>query len=124
MNAEIEYLIELVGKEPYTGDDYSKKRRSLTLKLKGILEKFGCKEAYDVLKTSRGFTPSDQLLRYSSKAFKRILDSIIAVVKSYQSLSPTEEHQLKKEILLAVAEVKYGPEVARRLEEEALRYAK
>jgi len=92
--------------------------------LKEILEKFGCKQAYDTLKTSRGFTPSGQLLRHFSKTFKRVLNSIIAVVKSYQSLSPTEEYQLKKEVLLAVAEVKYGSEEARRLEEEALRYAK
>jgi len=123
LNAEIEYLVEVLGKEPYDKDDYSEKQRSLTLKLREILDELGCKEAYDALRTSRGFTPSDQLLRYSSRAFKRVLSGIIAAVKSYRSLSPTEEYRLKKKILLAVAEAKYGPERARRLEEEALRYA-
>ncbi|RLF01440.1 MAG: hypothetical protein DRK00_11460 [Thermoprotei archaeon] len=123
LNAEIEYLLELVSREPYSRGDYSERRRSLTLRLREILEEFGCKEVYDNLRTSRGFTPSDQLLRYSSRAFKRVLSGIIAAVKSYRSLNPTEEYQLKKKILLAVAEAKYGSERARRLEEEALRYA-
>jgi len=123
LNAEIEYLVKVVSKEPYDKDDYSEKRRGLTLKLREILKELGCKEVYDALRTSRGFTPSDQLLRYSSRAFKRALSSIIVAVKSYRDLNPTEEYQLKKKILLAVAEVKYGSELARRLEKEALRYA-
>ncbi|RLE92228.1 MAG: hypothetical protein DRN04_10855 [Thermoprotei archaeon] len=123
LNAEIEYLVELVGKEPCSTEDYSKRRRSLTLRLKEILEEFGCGEVYNTLMTRRGFTPSDRLLRYSSRAFKRVLSGIIAAVKSYRSLNPIEEYQLKKKILLAVAEAKYDSEGARRLEEEALRYA-
>ena len=122
LSAEIEYLVEIVGEEPYSKDDYSERRRSLTLKLREILREFGCEEVYDILRTSRGFTPSDQLLRYSSRAFKRVLSGIVAAVKSYRSLSSFEEYQLKKKILLAVAEAKYGSEGARRLE-EALRYA-
>ena len=123
LNAEIEYLVEMVGKEPCNIDDYSKRRRNLTIKLKKILEEFGCREAYDTLTTRRGFTPSDQLLKYSSRAFKRALSSIIAVVKGYRSLNSFEEYKLKKEVLIAVAEAKYGSERARRLEKEASKYA-
>jgi hypothetical protein len=123
LDAEIDYLCECVSKKPYIASDYSKKRRNLTLKLKGILEEFGFRKAYEILKTRRGFTPSERLLSYSSKTFRRVLDSIVVTVKALRSLTPIEECELKRRILLAVAEVKYGSEEAKRMEEEARRYA-
>lgn len=119
IDIEIEYLFEQVGKEPYNMNDYNKKRRELTLKIREILKEFGCEEAYEKLKTRRGFTFSERLLKYSLKAFKRTVNSLIAYVKNLCELDPMKERQLKKEILLAVAEVKYGPERAKQLEKEA-----
>ena len=105
-------------------EDYSKKRRRLTQRLKEILWEFGFGYgAYDALKSRRGFTPSDQLLKYSSESFKKSLNVMIATLKKWHSLDPIEECQLKKRILLAVAEVKYGSEEAKRIEQEACEYA-
>jgi len=123
MDMEIEYLFEQVGKEPYTMNDYGKKKRKLTLKIKEILKEIGCEEAYKNLKKKKGFEYSEKLLDYSSKAFKRIVNSLIAYVKRLCDLNPMKELQLRKKILLAVAEVKYGREKANQLEKEAQEHA-
>jgi len=104
-DAKMEHLLKLVSREPYEGPDYGKKRRILTLKLRKVLREFDCEGLHDIL---RGC--SDQLLKYSSKAFEKIVDSIVATVKSYRSLDKSEEYRLRRRILLAVAETKYGSE--------------
>ena len=123
LDKEIEYLFRYIGNEPYNMDDYNEKRKQLTLKLKELLEGLGYREAYETLKSKRGFTPSDQLLRYSSKAFKRIVNALVTTVKSQHMLSSIKERELKKKILLTIAEVKYGLERAKQLEREAHEYA-
>jgi len=109
-NAEIEHLIKLVSREPYEGPDYGKRQRVLTLRLREILREFGCEKLYDGLRGS-----SDQLLKYSSKAFRKVLDGIVAAVKSYRDLNRSEEYHLRRKILLAVAEAKYGSEALKDL---------
>ncbi|MCD6421246.1 MAG: hypothetical protein J7L17_02415 [Thaumarchaeota archaeon] len=109
-NAEIEHLIKLVGAEPYEGPDYGKRQRVLTLRLREILSEFGCEELYDGLRGSSG-----QLLKYSSKAFGKALNGIVAAVKSHQDLNRSEEYHLRRKILLAVAEAKYAPEALKDL---------
>ena len=84
-NAEIEHLIKLVGAEPYEGPHYGKRQRVLTLRLREILSEFGCEELYDGLRGSSG-----QLLKYSSKTFRKVLDGIVAAVKSRQDLNRSE----------------------------------
>lgn len=61
-------MLKIAGKEPYLGRDYSIKRRQLTKKLKDLLRAHLREEAEVIIRifeSRRGFTISDQLLKYS-----------------------------------------------------------
>lgn len=106
---ELEELLKKAGEKPYFGKDYSIKRRRLTKAIKNIIrKKFGndTEIIIKVLESSRGFTPSDQLLKYSSKAFERALDAIIATCTSVTQMDDFKKNELKREILEAVIDVK------------------
>jgi hypothetical protein len=109
---DLETLLKIAGEKPYQGPDYSAKRRKLTKKLKEIFAKhFNGKadQIIESLTSRRGFTPSDQLLKYSSKAFERVVDEIIAVCKIFMEFDENKEKELKRDILKVVIEVKNDP---------------
>jgi hypothetical protein len=109
---DLETLLKIAGEKPYQGSDYSAKRRKLTKKLKEILAKhFNGKadQIIESLTSRRGFTPSDQFLKYSSKAFERVVDEIIAVCKVFMEFDENKEKELKRDILKVVIEVKNDP---------------
>jgi hypothetical protein len=109
---DLETLLKIAGEKPYQGPDYPAKRRKLTEKLKEILTKhFGgrANQVIEVLTSGRGFTPSDWLLRYSSKTFEDSVNGIIATCKAFIELDENKEKELKQDILKAVIEVKNDP---------------
>ena len=60
--------------------------------------------------TSGGwFTPSDWLLRYSSKTFEDGVNGVIATCKAFIELDENKEKELRQDILKAVIEVKNDP---------------
>jgi hypothetical protein len=109
---DLETLLKIAGEKPYQGPDYSAKRRKLTKKLKEMFTKHFSGKADQIIESltsRRGFTPSDQLLKYSSKAFERVVDEIIAVCKVFMEFDENKEKELKRDILKVVIEVKNDP---------------
>jgi hypothetical protein len=106
---DLEILLKIAGGKPYQAPDYSVKRRKLTKRLKDIFAIYFGKNSSLIIKllTSRkGFTPSDQLLKYSSKAFEDVLNGIIATCDSVAKLDEYKKRELKRDILKAIIEIK------------------
>jgi hypothetical protein len=106
---DLETLLKIAEEEPYHAQDYSIKRRRLTIKLKNIFAKYFGENSRSIMKlltSGRGCTPSDQLLKYSSKAFENTLNGIIAACDPIVKLDEQKKMELKRDILKAVIEVK------------------
>jgi hypothetical protein len=106
---DLEALLRITGEEPYHTPDYSIKRRKLTKRLKNIFAIYFGKNSSLIINlfTSRkGFTPSDQLLKYSFRKFEDVLNAIIATCDSVVKLDEYKERELKRNILKAVIEIK------------------
>jgi len=105
---DLETLLKIAGK-PYQGPNYTAKRRKLTKMLKQILIKHLGEKASQVISiftTSKGFKPSEELLKYGSGTFENTINSIIAVCRAIAGLNDDRERELRKDILEAVIEVK------------------
>jgi hypothetical protein len=71
---DLETLLKIAKEKPYHGQDHPIKRRKLAKRLKGILATHLGENSNLVIRlfsSRRGFTPSDQLLKYSFRAFEK-----------------------------------------------------
>lgn len=106
---DLETLLKVAGEKPYQAPDYSIKRRRLTKRLRDIFAIYFGKNSNLIIKlltSKKGFTPSDQLLKYSSKAFEDALNAIIATCDSVAKLDEYKKKELKRDILKTAIEIK------------------